>query len=275
MNLMYGGTQKAASTWIHGVLTVSGLSAPRRKEWHYWDRALGMWQTPRSGGSAAEFLDAVTPGELIDENSVALSGLPPFRLGTHFPDRRRDPRRYFPVPTSALDQWISWMNIWQVGDFTPSNAVLKRHHWQEISDNLPNLHVIVGVRNPTMRLWSAIRHYKERGGFTGPFEPKDALRFAATPGHRERSRISSTIKTLQELLPANRLLIVSLDEVARRPKATVGRLAQFVKTELALVPPQNVGISEPIPREIFYALRAYFDDELAELQRIVQHDLVL
>jgi hypothetical protein len=272
---MYGGTQKAASSWIHCVLRTSGLSTARRKEWHYWDRAFGMWQNPRSGGHAAEFLESVMPRERIYDSSVALDDLPHFRLGAHFPGRRRDPRRYYPVPTSALNQWASWMNIWQVGDFTPSNAILQKHHWQEIANSVPNLQVIVGVRNPTMRLWSAIRHYRKRGAFTGPFESKHALRLASTPGHRERSRISLTIRTLQEILPVDRLLVVSIDEVARRPKATVGRLEQFLDTELVSAPPQNVGISEPIPPDMFDALCAHFDDELAELQRIVQHELVL
>jgi hypothetical protein len=246
-----------------------------RKEWHYWDRALGMRLGTRSGDSVAEFLDAVTPGEPTDAKSVALSDLPPFRFGTHFPGRRQDPRRYFPVPTSALNQWVSWMKIWEIGDFTPSNAILKQNHWQEIANNLPELQVIVGVRNPTMRLWSAIRHYRKWWGVTGPFEPKDALRLASTPGHRERSRISSTIKILQEILPTNRLLVVSMDEVALRPAAAVGRLEQFVDKELAWVAPQNVGMSEPMPRDMFDALSAHFDDELTSLERIVQHELVL
>jgi len=282
--LMYGGTQKAASTWIFGILQASGVPAAKNKEWHYWDRALGMRprQRPKPpagapGITVAAFLESMAPAVPAATDVVRLRDLPPLRFGRHWPGHRRElvrNIRHLSGPSSALDQWASWMRCWKVGDFTPSNVVLTPPQWEEIALALPDLHVIASVRNPTERVWSALRMYRRQGRVTGTFTAEDALRFATTPGHRERSRVSETVEALRSLLSDDRLFVTSLDDVSARPKETIGRLSEFVGHRL-VSPPTSVGRTpEPMPEEVAHALDAHFADEKARLEALVGHELV-
>lgn len=129
MTVIYAGTQKAASSWLHRSLEASSLSVAPRKEWHYWDRVLGF-VTPierlvREHERALrfdEFLAVLT--DVRPDREAQLGKMPAVPRTSIGPEARlrpfRDLRylREILAPRSALEQWASILRRWDVGDFT-------------------------------------------------------------------------------------------------------------------------------------------------------------
>lgn len=290
--LMYAGTQKAASTWLHSALrTVPGL-AVARKEWHYWDNVNRV--APR----VAELFDVSAGPRSASRFAAVFEASPPtgVRLAEAAPRRRWATIRTSgaltgrPIglraeaavaalrPTgSALAQWVAIMRRWDVGDFTPDNCVLSEAQWAEIAAAAPDLQVVVGVRNPARRAWSSLSMYVDRGWLVPHFTPEEALRILAAPMHRERSRISATVEALHRVFGADRVLLVALDDVAERPREVVRevlrRLGAVRPLPADLPAPDNVGGGRVVPPPIREALEGEFASELARLERLAGREL--
>lgn len=295
--LMYAGTQKAGSTWLHAVLVAGGMSTGPDKEWHVWDRALGMRTGPWWAGQGlgrpptwAGLIDWMV-AETRPVGDVPLASLAP--LGHRRLWRGRTPLgvralrrgeatlgpalRFLaaggPWSRSVLDEWVAWMRVWDVGDFTPGNVVLSRSQWAELVAAVPDLRVVMSVRNPTQRLWSFVRAKVRRGRVVGEPMPEEAVRYSMVPLVRERSFASVTLEHLRAVLPEERLFVVTLDDISESGDAVAERLGRFVGRPLRALPPKKVGPVRPMPRAVEEALDRHFREELERLESLVGRPL--
>jgi hypothetical protein len=279
MTVMYGGTQKAASSWLYAVLRDSTMKVARPKEWHYWSKVLGF--NPQVKRLSGELGRPLTFEEFLDESrrTLPLSGVRLDELAplNGFAPRGRWTRfsRYYTRmqtrPTSALDHWVRLMTAYDVGDFTPANVVLTREHWGEIIEAIPDLRVIVGIRNPSQRVWSTLRRRFAGGLLDGSVSPEQVIDFVSLPGQFQRSFVSQTIRSLQSV--GAKIFVYSLDEVAD-DETLLERVGDFVGAHLNPHPPENVGPPSAIPPAIAEVLGTHFRREQEFLEELAGRSLV-
>ena len=285
MTVMYGGTEKAASTWLYDVLQSStALKVSHVKEWHYWKSRLGF--DPEIPQLVKRLQRPLTVKEFAERfrllparTDAHLGSLPPLK---NFSLRRTSPRidristgivnTVTRGPESALAQWAQLASRYDVADFSPSNVVLEAHHWRELLGAIPSLKVIVSTRNPTQRVWSSLRMAARLGRLVGDFEPEQLREFVLLPGQAQRSFVSRTIRNLEEA--GVKVLVVSLDEVAQDP-TLLKRVESFVGASLSPRPPVHVGQAVPILPALRETLDDLFREELAMLEEISRRRLVL
>jgi hypothetical protein len=292
--LILAGTQKAASTWLHAALSASPGLRVARKEWHFWDARLGFYpdvpfdqgvsHPPLSGERFAAAFASIEPhaGSLHNleprgawqfaRGTGALRGaMPPVHLSALASS-------VFPAD-NALTQWARGVRAWDVADFTPDNVVLAREHWVEIAAAIPTLHVVVAVRNPARRAWSSLAMYVRRGWLAPDFSVDEALRILATPMHAQRSFVTTTIESLRAAFPAEQVHLISIDEVARNPLATLQVLAErtgLPAPDPRLIPgPNHIGGQGAPSERLEQALVAAFQQELELLEGHLEHRLVV
>ena len=285
--LMYAGTQRAASTWIRAVLDASGMSSSPEKEWHYWDRVLGMRDDVRR--AAADLghrpdlreLTAWAAADLRPVGDVGLATLPPLTSRRLWfkrrPDRVARLRRLLrggPLRRSALGEWTSWMRVWDIRDFTPDNVVLTRSQWSEIDRALPGLKVVVSVREPVQRLLSNVRRYLQKGLLVGAPTAEDLLAYVELPTTNRLSFASGTLEDVLTVFGEERVLAVCLDDVVEDPARVLQRLSGFVGRRLADVPARNVTAAHPLDGELAEALSERFREERSRLEALFGRPLV-
>jgi hypothetical protein len=292
--LMLAGTQKAASTWLHAALAAASGLRVARKEWHFWDSRLGFYpdvpfdqgvsHPPLSAQRFAAAFDGIDAraGSLLDmapkttwqfaRSTGALRGeMPPVNLSAVAAG-------LWPA-NNALTQWVRGVRAWDVADFTPDNVVLGRVHWAEIAGELPDLQVVVAVRNPARRAWSSLAMYVRRGWLVPEFSADEALQILSTPMHAQRSYVSTTIESLRASFPDEQVHLISVDQVARHPVESLQVLAEragIPVPEPRLIPgPQHVGDRSSPPKKIEQALISAFQAELSALEGYLDHRLVV
>lgn len=280
MTTVYGGTQKAASSWLIAVLRTSrGLKVAHPKEWNYWSEVLGYAAHERV--RVTELQRPLTMAELI-ARARALSPLSGVRLDSVAPRMAFSPssrrvrtsvaRMLRPRPTSALEHWARLVSPYDIADFSPSNVVLGASQWEELRTAVPDLKVIVGIRNPTQRTWSALRMSVRKGILEGGFASAEVLEYLTLPGREQLTFVSRTVRNLKQA--GVDVLVISVDEVAN-DATLLRRLGEFVGASLSPLPPRHVGPSRPMPP----ALRELLDDRLREeldlLEGTAGHSLVL
>lgn len=159
---------------------------------------------------------------------------------------------------------------------------------QRMARDLPNVKVVVMVREPVERAYSAHKHELARGFETEPFETALELEEDRTRGEVERmiadpdyesyshrhhaylarSRYSEQIARFVDALGADRVHIVDADAFFGDPQASFARLVDFLG-----LPPWQPGAVEqwnarpgsPLPDELRRRLEDYFEPYDREL----------
>lgn len=154
-----------------------------------------------------------------------------------------------------------------------SNVVLSSKQWLEISEWLPELRVIIGIRNPTARAWSAIRGYQRLKWIDRIPDPDEAVRFVDATGMRERSFVSETVANVFRAFPSERVLLITLDDVHEAPRRVLARLEAFVGCHVPAVQAINVGKAQAPPPALQERLDAHFSIELNRLEQLAGRSL--
>jgi hypothetical protein len=291
--LMYAGTQKAGSSWLHAVLVASGLSSAREKEWHHWDRVLGVREDSpaivEALGHPPTWQELIRLRRTVERPAadLRLASLAPLghrelwgedtplsvrtvlrRPGASV-EAARFLRRGGPWRTDALAAWAAWMGVWDIGDFTPANVVLSGPQWREIAGALPDLRVIASVRDPAERLWSFLKARVDRGLVAGDPTPDEVLAYLELPVAQERSFVSETIADVRAAFPPEQVLVLSLDAIAESRASVLERLSRFVGRPLVDLSPRNAGRPRPMPPAVAAVLRPRLAEEHARLEELV------
>ena len=163
---------------------------------------------------------------------------------------------------------------------------------ERIARDLPRVRVVVSVRDPVQRSYSAYRHEHARGFETESFEralelePErlagEAARFAADPLHRSfshrhhaylgRSQYSEQIQRYVDALGANRVHVFDADRFFTEPAEEFATLQEWLGLTVRPVPfleRLNARPGPPLDTALEARLRAHFAPYDAALERLM------
>ncbi|QPN61145.1 sulfotransferase [Synechococcus sp. CBW1002] len=222
-DFMVIGAQRSGTTWLHRVLSQHpDLWLTPVKELHYFDK-------------------------------------PQIRFGVFDADERRrarfwdlkrfarDPRwfgRYWFLPRS--DAWYCRLfgqgrrQGKRVGEITPAYATLERPVWERMQRLAPELRLVFVMRDPVLRVWSAIRNRVRKGQFDGEADIAALLEQARMPGAVSRSNYLRTIETVEAVFQPAQLHCCFFEQLISDPAAFADDLFDFLAA-----PPLNERLRLP------------------------------
>lgn len=162
---------------------------------------------------------------------------------------------------------------------------------ERIGRDLPDVKIVVVVRNPVERAYSAHRHELARGFEEEPFETAIALeryrtraeeeRILADPAYQSfehrhhaylaRGRYAEQIERYIEALGPDRVYVMDADRFFEQPAEEFGALSRWLGLspwQPTVFPWENARARSPMPAELRDSLSGYFeahDDRLAQL----------
>lgn len=213
------GAQRAGTTWLHQALAaLPGVWLPPMKELHYFDHA-----------EAPEHWDAFRARQAVDlllrlrdpaQQALALDhgfGGPPTD-GWYS-------RRFDGAPPGAL-----------LGEVTPAYATLDDAGIARVLALLPDVRVLLLLRDPVQRSLSGALHALRHAGQAITAEAVAAA--VEAPDNRARSDYRGIIERWSAALPPGRLGLFFHDDLLAAPAQTLARIAGF----LGLPPPADIAV---------------------------------
>lgn len=215
------GAQRSGTTWLHAVLQqhpqVWGCGI---KEFHHFDQ-------DGSDPAIGEFRQRQALAVLATAAAGSPDDIPRSRL------IRMALRHGFPVAES----WENYAAIFESApeaqlacDFTPAYATLAEEAVAEIARVMPDVKVIFMLRDPVTRAVSGGMHQLRREGVERPTAAQ-LLAACESPANVLRTDYVRTLDIWQRHLPAERLLVLFHDDIARDPAAVIDRTCRFLGIE--------------------------------------------
>ncbi|WMT58547.1 sulfotransferase family protein [Truepera radiovictrix] len=252
------GTPRSATTWLHLRLAAHpGVFLPARKELHFFNEPRPHTPCRFSGATWTRPL-------------------------------------YFDLENPAHWRWyaaqFAGAGERRCGEITPDYATLSRERVGEVLRHLPEVKVILNIRNPIARAWSGLRYSWRRhiGRYTDRQlgerlreELTDALIAAALhPERLLRGDYPRTIGNWEAHVPPERLLYLFYDDIARDPGAELRRVADFLELDPAGLPPSaadtspvNDAPATDMPDAVKERLVAYYAPHIRWLEAHFGRDL--
>ncbi|MFY8149329.1 MAG: sulfotransferase family protein [Prochlorococcaceae cyanobacterium] len=217
------GAQRSGTTWLHRVLQQHpDLWLTPVKELHYFDKP-----DIRFG-----VLDA-------DERRRAR-----FWELKRFARNPRWYTRYWFLPRS--DAWYGRLFApgrrlgRRVGEITPAYATLERPVWEHIHALAPELKLVFVMRDPVVRVWSAIRNRVRKGQFDADAAVAALLEQARLPGSVARSDYLGTIERVEAVFGVQALHCCFFEQLTSEPAELAESLFRFLG-----VPPLGEALKLP------------------------------
>jgi SAM-dependent methyltransferase len=207
------GAQRAGTTWLHASLERHPqVWAHGIKEFHQFD-----WD------GAEPAVGAFRQAQAIEIIRRAVG-----------PDRDRIVRRALKHGFPPAHSWENYAAVFEgvprerlVCDFTPAYAMLDDRAVADIVHVMPGVKVIFLIRDPVSRAISGGLHHLQRHGVGEP--TKEALREACfLPTNELRTDFVRTLDIWQRHLPADRMLVLFHDDLARDPDGVIARTCLFL-----------------------------------------------
>lgn len=121
------------------------------------------------------------------------------------------------------------------GEATPDYAVLGPAVFRRMHDMNPAIKLVMIMRDPVERSWSAVNNALRKGRIEPPFTIEKAIAWASRKGPLARSRYIDTVERLEEIFPPSKLHLCFFDDLVNQPD-------RFVTAMLAFL-----GAREPLP----------------------------
>ena len=264
------GAQKAGTTWVDHLLRVHpDIWLPPIKELHYFDeldfaqrraaafsRMFGSsWEAKRWRRYLAIAAKAST------RNPSAFAWYARYLFGMR---NNRWYSQLFPNSDSLVR-----------GEITPQYQVLSLDRIQSIHSHLPQLKLILLLRNPIDRTWSQLRMdlLKRYGGRKLEDVPSKELdRFLDRRDVCQRGRGAETISRWIKVFPQEQLQVGLFDDICSCPEQVADKLCHFLGIrpfrELNMEIPGQVhrGVDASMPEFIRARLSEMFTDDILLLQ---------
>ena len=257
------GAQKAGTTWLWSVLkTHPDVWMPPRKELHYFDRDPSY---PSSSYLASKhFFQRLIGKENYNKEFrkhfrsyllqlIKLQGWDIAAWNNH----------YF-TGTYSDDWYLSLFKDGKnsvKGEITPSYSILSQNDIQQIKQLLPDLKIILILRNPIDRAWSQVRfdYMKDRIDNIQSSEKIKAK--IEHPSQCLRSDYLRIIENWSTHFKHDQIFISFFDDIIKNPKKLILDISSFLELDIskfkdsdALVSSKNTSIKKDIPNEIEYYL---------------------
>ena len=192
---------------------------------------------------------------------------------------------YFDLENPAHWRWYSQQFASGAGkvkgEITPDYSTLSKARLGEIKKHLPDVKIILLIRNPIDRAWSGLRYSWKRhlDGALEPGEVDKLMRAALHPERLLRGDYPMTITNWEAHFPVSRMLYVFYDDVATQPGTELERVADFLSIDPAGLPQGddsrrvNDAPAETIPPEVHKRLLEHYEPQILWLQKRFDRDL--
>ncbi len=243
------GTARSASTWLHSRLSQHpDVYLPELKELHFFNE--------KRNHSACDVSGATWTRPL-----------------------------YFDLDNPAHWRWYSLQFAPGAdklkGEITPDYSTLSQARVGEVKKYLPDVKIILLIRNPIDRAWSGLRYSWKRhlDGVLEPGAVDKLMRAALHPERLLRGDYTMTLTNWEAHFSASQLLYTFYDDVAAQPGTELVRVAEFLAVDPAKLPQDdssrrvNDAPAEDIPTEVRERLRAYYEPQIGWLQSRFDRDL--
>lgn len=243
------GVQRSATTWLYEQLRRHRqIFLPARKELHFFD------EPPPD---MAYHLGAV--------------GLRPY----YFDDRKDSHQRWYKRNfRGAADR--------TAGDFTPSYSLLSPEKIARIADMMPTVKIILILRDPVDRAWSALRlaWLRQMGEPLPALDDDRMLRLVRNPRILRHGDYASILENWGRFVPPERFLKILYDDIRRDPLGQLELTASFLGLSPALSPGvepskerTNHAPGAGMPSRVRHALCAHYSETVAFVARELGRDL--
>jgi hypothetical protein len=156
------------------------------------------------------------------------------------------------------------------GEATPDYAVLGEEVLERIYSMNPNIKLILIMRDPIDRSWSAVNNAMKKGRVAQP-SPERLLRWALRTNPMARSNYAASIKRLETIFPTANLYYCFFDDLAERPNEFIADVLSFLgvkemETQATWSNAVNaVARGKPVPSEFAHGLAKELLPTVAEL----------
>jgi hypothetical protein len=245
------GAQKAGTTWLDSNLRkLPKIWLPPIKELHYfnevhsddnrkWTSIHRRTQGIRALGNYLKSVDEQSWNyEFIARTADIVSG----RLSDEW---------YGNIFSLAAPEQIC-------GEITPAYSILPPVGIEHIVRLMPNVKIIMILRDPIERSWSQLRMLAAEKGQS---DPAALIRFAASPQVFGRSNYPQILRLWSRHFDQRQVLVVDMDEIVSHPRRVLTGICEFLETDFEgtrasqLSVPVHVGNEMPIPREVYVFLK--------------------
>ncbi len=242
------GTARSASTWLHSRLSQHpDVYLPELKELHFFN-------------------------EQRDHTACDVSGATWTRP------------LYFDLENPAHWRWYSQQFAPGAdkvkGEITPDYSTLSEARVGVVKRHLPDVKIILLIRNPIDRAWSGLRYSWKRhlDENLKAGEVEALMRAALHPERLLRGDYPLTVTNWEAHFSAS-MLYVFYDDVVTRPSAELGRVAEFLEIDPAKLATEgddrrvNDAPAEDVPPAVRERLRVHYEPQILWLQGRFGRDL--
>ena len=249
------GAQKAGTTWLWSVLkTHPDVWMPPKKELHYFDRD-PSYPSPSYLASKHFFQRLIGKEDYNKEFRKHFGAYFLKLINLQGWDITAWNHRYYTGTYS--DNW--YLSLFKdrknsvKGEITPSYSILTQSDIYQIKHLLPNLKIILILRNPIDRAWSQIR-FDYMKGRIGSIQSLEKIKAKIEhPSQCLRSDYLRIIENWSAYFGPNQLFIGFFDDVIKNPKKIILDISNFLELDVskfeysnALASPKNTSIKRDI-----------------------------
>jgi len=265
------GAQKAGTSWLYANLRRHPKIVMRRKEIHYFDKPY--------------YMNKPLPSRMMDHR---------FRVAfvrsftRHW--RRLTPMqimwnmRYFFGARS--DEWYASMFQERsgviTGDVTPAYSILDEPTVRHIAEMMPELKVILLLRNPIERAYSAANMTRnswqkfsgKKGDRANAWAFEDYVRYFESQWVIERGDYPRIIANWSRYFESNQFFIGFFEDIARNPAVLLDEVCSFLDIGFAATvaskasTPRNVGKKTSMPDNIGRYLANRYITDMRKLEHV-------
>jgi ubiquinone/menaquinone biosynthesis C-methylase UbiE len=228
------GAQRAGTTWLHQALQcLPGVWTCGIKEFHHFD-----WDG--TDGEVASFRLSMSLARILELQD---SDLPKTQ-------RESAMRMYLRHGLTPSRTWEGYAALFESAprhtlacDFTPAYATLDDATVAEVARVMPDVKVIIMLRDPVTRALSGALHHLRGAGVETPSE--DQIRAACASSENElRTDYIRTLGIWERHIPRRQLLVLFHDDIGRDPGSVLTRTCAF----LGIDGPQDRGAWATVAR---------------------------
>lgn len=267
------GAQRAGTTWLFRAMQHHpGIWLPPVKELHYFDHRYPPGGKPHAGTPYASI--RIRAGRQLKRAAwmarTAIFVKPrqnfPWVLRYNF--GRRDDRWYQSLFRPAAGQ-VS-------GEITPAYSTLDAEAVERVHDLLPEARILLIVRNPIERAWSAARKNLAKGQGRTAMELSEAeiLDAVQRPGARLRGDFPRMLDNWGSHYDQSRLHVSFYDDMADDPERFLRRIYEFLGLDVpdgaipdSVARRRNAAPGGSMPAAVRTHLTSLYRDDLTELAR--------
>ncbi|WP_071527185.1 sulfotransferase family protein [Nodosilinea nodulosa] len=276
------GAQKAGTTWLWSILkSHPDVWMPPKKELHYFDR-------DRKYPSWSYLAEKKLINRLIGKETY------------HQEFRRLLKEDLSRAIRSGSWRQIRWMtrfyfgtygDSWYLslfadgghllkGEITPDYSLIDLDDIRSIKTLLPELKIILMLRNPVDRAWSQVRFEYTKGRFSHLNEAAKIKHILDQPKVSRRGDYVRMINDWTAVFGKDAVFIGFYDEIVSDPQRLLQKVCAFLNLDALKLPPKNlaerknVSVEKSIPTEIEFLLAEKYEGEIKELLTILDSDYI-